>query len=616
MAVTAIIARKALQQAGIIEQKEGAPSESKPLYDILNIWLDYMNLVDPESDAEYAAKLEANLHAWAESKGLPLSLFMPGKSPITPPEAPGEASSIIDRGLALITALNTIGIIAEAASIGQIESVIWAMTNIINATGLPKVIQDLYSIPTEVGLKTALIYQMNRTFQPRLPDPGALTDLRARGFLSEDLYTWAMRQHGYADWASEIMAYSKTRYPDPNTILELNRRGFVPDADVNGWYRAAGLHPNAAYAYSLLKWQLPGYADIISVYMKEGYLEEKWAEIPDEFIGYMSQQGYSREWALRIWGKHWILPGVDLLYDMFHKEIIDYATMAKMLKYHDFEPVWRDRLILNAYNMIPRVDLRRAYRYNLIGPEGLTDRYKKLGYAEGDAVILGQMAVRASLDRYYTRLETVVRAAYRKGKMTKETLTTWLQIVNTPREAIDLIIAAEDIAKGADVLEPAEEPRTLSAAQICSLYKARLLTHDVGLTKLQALGYEPADAALLLSLSEPRPEAPEQNTQLITAAAAHYKEGLMSRDIFQAYLRKAGLSQDAIEARTDAEDLRARYDLLQDLISVAKAGFEKDIYTSEEFFGMLLYYGMQYEKAQALVALGELKKLPKPKRAS
>jgi len=593
-----------------------APETAKPMYDMLDLWPKYGQPGDPIADSDYAAKTDALIKSWAAVQGLPFSLFLPGKSPVTPAEAPAEASDIIDRGLKLIIALNSIGVMAECASMGQVESVIWSMMNIINASGLPGIVGDLYRTPSDIGVKIPLERYINSVYQPRIPDPGTLARMLAKNRVSGEAFDFWMAENGYPHWAAIMLAADQERAPDFGSLLELYRRKKIDYESFAHWLKMGAMHTWAIPLLEKLRWQLPGYQDIISIYMREGYLEEKWVEIPSEFIEYMEEQGYGPEWAKRLWGKHWVLPGVNHLYEMFHKKIITADTMAQMLKYHDYEPVWRQRLIDNAYSMIPRVDLRRAYRYGMLKAEGLKERYEWLGFNSSDADIMAGIAERTSLDRYYTRLETVARAAYRKGKLSVEGFEAILKQINTPDAAIGLSLEAETLAREAAVLEPAEEPRSLTAAQILSLYRERILTKDVTLTRLTGLGYTSADAALLLSLSEPRPPAPDVNTDLVSAAAALYRNGLMGSDEFQGRLRKAGLSKEAIDAKVEAEELRYRLDYAQDLIAMFKQAYTKDVYTAEEFEDNLLAYGMQPERAAALVALEQLRKLPKPKAVS
>ena len=555
------------QYAGV-----AAEDAQKPLFDMLKLWGEYSLPGDPLTDSDYAAKTDALIHAWAKNKGLPLSLFMPGKSPVTPAGAPKEASSIIDRGLSLISVLNTIGVAAEVASAGQVESVIWSMMNIVNASGLPGVIGDLYRTPVDIGVKIPLERKMYSVYQPNIPDVATLTRLNARGIINDWAFHFFMEEHGYPDSFSDIMAMAEVKMPDFQTLLSLVRRTFISPKAAGVWLRRTGMHQDAVDPLLKLRWQLPGYADIISVYMREGYLPEKWVEIPTEFIDFMSQQGYSRDWALKLWGKHWVLPSVGLLYDMYHKHIIEYPDMVKMLKYHDFEPVWRDRLIENAYRMIPRVDLRRAYRYRMLEAAGLKERYEWLGYNPRDAGIMSGIATRWSLDRYYTRLETVARSAFRKRRISETSLISILKQVNTPDAAIPLIVQSETLAREAMVLEPAEEPPTLTLTAI--------------------------------------------RRQQISAASMLYREGLMDLTEYKGRLRKAKLSEEEIQAKIEVEDMRYRLDYARDLIALAKEAYRKDVYTASEFDSYLRGYGMLPERAAALVALETLRKLPKPRSPS
>jgi len=360
---------------------------------------------------------------------------------------------------------------------------------------------------------------------------------------------------------------------------------------------------------------LPGYQDIISIYMREGYLAEKWVEIPSEFIDFMAEQGYSSDWAKKIWGKHWVLPSVGLLYEMWHKGIIDTYHLREMLKYHDFEPVWRERLMENAFAVIPRVDLRRGFRYGLFGSEELRTRYQKLGYKWGDAEKMATIARRFSLDPYYTRMETVARAALRKGKMTETAFCDLLRSIGLPEEAVQMSLDSERIAMAAGVSEPGEEPRILSVSQILRAYQDRILDRSTAESRLQAMGFEPTDVQLLLAMSEPALARAEIHTELVTAASGLYREGLMDPAEFRGRLRQAGLTEPEIQEKVEAEELRYRLDYARDLISLCKEAYRKDVYTSQEFSWRLLSFGMVDERASALLALETLRKLPKPKVA-
>jgi len=498
-------------------------------------------------------------------------------------------------------------VIAETASLGQIDMTLGGWWKVPGTQALMRTAEECHRAPFEYSMKPLLQRFWLNSNKPLIPDVGTLSELRARNRLTDLAYKSWMGQQGFPSWAADLTAYAKTKMPGFADLLSLLRRGFINADTFRAWLQRGAVDPDVVSSLELLRWDLPGYQDLIGVYMREGYLAEKWVEIPEEFTAYMKQLGYSSEWSKRLWGKHWVLPGVNLLYDMLHKNIIDGDTMALMLRYHDFEPVWRQRLIDNAYNMIPRVDLRRAYMYGSLAATELKQRYEWLGYKPADAAVMADIARRFSLQRYYTRLETVARSAFRKGQI------EILGKINIPAEAIALVIEAETLARAASVLDPMEEARVLSASQVLRLYQLQIRGRTWVHSRLEGQGFTAEDAALLIQLYEPRIEAVEINRDLITASSALYKEGLMAPEEYQGRLRKAGLSESEITAKKEAEDLRYRLDYAKDLITLAKEAYRKDVYTLEEFTAYLLGYGLQRERAAALVALEQLRKIPKPK---
>jgi len=217
------------------------------------------------------------------------------------------------------------------------------------------------------------------------------------------------------------------------------------------------------------------------------------------------------------------------------------------------------------------------------------------------------------LQRYYTRLETVARSAFRKGQLDEAGLKEILGKINIPAEAVDMVLEAETLARSASVLDPYEEARALTTSQVLRLYQLQIRTRTWVQGRLEGQGFSSEDAALLIQLYEPRIEGVEINRALVTASSALYKEGLMAPEEYAGRLRKAGLSELEIEAKKEAEDLRYRLDYAKDLITLAKEAYRKDVYTLEEFTAYLLGYGLQRERAGALVALERLRKVPKPK---
>jgi len=340
---------------------------------------------------------------------------------------------------------------------------------------------------------------------------------------------------------------------------------------------------------------LPGYQDMIGVYVREGYIPEKWVELPSKFTEYMKELGYSEDWTKQLWGKHWVLPGVELLYDMFHKKIIDYDLLALMLKFHDFEPEWRDRLIRNAYELIPRVDLRRAYMYGVDGYSDLVEPYEKLGYSPEDAQTMDQIAKRFALEAHYSRLLTVARAAYRKGQLPGPEFQAIMEDIHIPTAAQDLILQAETLARLSSVKDPGEEPYMPSRSDMRWMVEWGLISAEDLKDLAEADGIDPAwsprvTEAWLLN---------QQRDELAKVRAVYerrLREGFMSKADFGkalSSLHYAGHVVDALERWADEElDLQESLEEAKEYEALAKDG----ILTVTEYGQALRKLGMTEER--------------------
>jgi len=576
---------------------------------------------DIDTDAE-TIKGVNNLKAHMELKPSPEEEPLYYFSPVTPEDAEKATQTYVGLVDNTATGLITALIAAEAASLGQLDMTLTEVMRHPIVEAALSIASKVHTATFMEGIYPAYRYKVLKDYQPLRAEAQVIVENFVKGIIDFDTFLDQIEYLGYDTDEATKLANSAYRYLDAQTLLQLNRRGIISDGDFQLWLRRIGLHPDQTSKYEELKWQLPGYADIISVYMREGYLPEKWVEIPDEFITYMGQLGYSSDWAARLWGKHWVLPGVDLLYDMFHKKIIDYDTMAKMLKYHDFEPVWRDRLIANAYNMIPRVDLRRAYRYNMLSAEQLQERYEWLGFKTEDAQIMSGVALRSSLDRYYTRLETVARAAFRKGKLSEGAFKSILKIINTPEEAIPIIFAAERLATAVDVREVTEEPRTLTASQILSLYKQEILSHDQALSRLEAMEFSVEDAGLLLSLYAPVPPAPPPKTvedrraELLrgprilspSEVLKAYSTGLINREDASTKLLGMGYTAEDVSFLLSLSEPRPEpMEVNRELISAAATLYREGFMTQPIFEGYLRKAGLSESDISRKVDAEELR---------
>lgn len=459
----------------------------------------------------------------------------------------------------------------ETASMGLVDVAPGMFLNIPGWRALSERATRTFNAYFDSGLYPMLQRKYRAEYRPAIPKPEDLPAMLWRQKISEDRAREILAEHGFSD-------------------------EFVT-------------------AYMELVKQIPGYQDLIKLMVRE-------IITPEDFITWIGRLGYSVTWASALYDAHFRLPSPEHIYDAFHRGLISEAELDKYIFWHDYQPTTRpdisktDLEIMRGLTktLIPRVDLRRAWRQGEISDAELEQRYGWLGY-EDDAPLMARIQKAIALTSERGAVARQFLAGLRKGVKSEAETRKRLTDLRFPKEAIDLLIEVEYVRRAIGAVEPDEEPRILSTAQITRAYKGRLITRSAAMEMLVAQGWDPGAADMLLLLSEPVPEKEEQLTAVKTAAARLYREGYMTPAEFEGHLRGANYSDEDIARIRLAEDLRYRWDFIQDLQRADIEAYRKDILTLEELEASLLARGLQPERAAALIAKEAYKKLPKPRPA-
>jgi len=593
-------------------------------------------VADPNVDLSYAKKLTGQLEPEPvpgppgpvvpeadkdEIHGLRALAYEPGRqvpkpvpeSGADPEAAAAELAGRATSGMVALALGHTPGIIAEAASLGQVEAVLWTTQDLLNASGLPDVVKRANLLPIEIGLFEAARYHYNAVYLPRQPDLPDLPRLLARRQISELEYLRLSRRQGLDDrWAAGFWN-AFLQLPAWQDLRVMLWRGLVDDAGFKDVMLRQGWHPDVVDEMLNLAWQIPGPADLIRFVVRE-------VITPDAFIEQMYKQGYGAGWAGAYWDAHFVLPAYGDLVDAFHRGVLTDAELRKFIFWHDYQPTARpgisksDVEILRGLTktLIPRVDLRRAWAQGELTDAQLEVRYELLGF-EDDSALLARIQRTIALTAERSGLARQYLAALRKGLRTESEVRTRLAELKLPKEAIELLILTEQTRREIGAVDPDEEPRILTRSDVLAAYKRRLFPRDVAQLILTLQGW-PADAVdVLLALNEPDPQVDKPISEVRTAAAAVYRDGYMDPNEFDGLLRASNHTTTDIAWIRMAEDLRARLDLVKEQQAMVVDGFRKDVFTEDELRALLLDLGMLPDRVDVLVARELFRKLPKPK---
>ena len=308
----------------------------------------------------------------------------------------------------------------------------------------------------------------------------------------------------------------------------------------------AVLIPTRQFYASVFTPEIPGSGDLVRFLVRE-------VITTDVFQKMMKYQGFSAEKAGWYWDAHWVLPARGELVDALHRGVISQAEYNKFIVWHDYSPTARpgiaksDLEILSGIRkrLIPRVDLRRGWDLGEITDAGLTEGYVALGY-EDDAPLMARIQKAVALAAERSAYARALLRAYRKGQKTAEEVRKDLTAKRFKPEAINLMLATEDLQRTAGAGEPLEEPRTLTASQILRAYRLGAMVTAAARTRLTAMGYEAADADLLLAMNRPHIE---EEPRYLTASQvlSAYRHAVFTEEIARGKLKAWGYTAEDVD---------------------------------------------------------------------
>jgi hypothetical protein len=193
---------------------------------------------------------------------------------------------------------------------------------------------------------------------------------------------------------------------------------------------------------------VPNLSSLMDVYAKEGYLADHWVEIPDGLINDFAENGYSLEWAQKIWGAHWKHPDLSQLIEMLHRTMgtspqigITQTIIEDMLKIEAYAPKWRNPLALINWRTWPLRDIRTGWETGDLSDPDLVNRIVDAGYSPEDAPLIADnqklMVLRSEIDA----LGVQTTDDYVAGWITEDQLRADLEATPYRAEVIELRIA-------------------------------------------------------------------------------------------------------------------------------------------------------------------------------
>ena len=337
------------------------------------------------------------------------------------------------------------------------------------------------------------------------------------------VYSMRLHQEAAAEAGAALMSQSQLR--------DAFRRNIDPGDPVASQLRRYGYDVNKVQALMALWDELPTPTDLVRFGVREVFTPEiaerfgQFEDFPAAFASWMKQLGFSDFWSRAYWGAHWDLPSVTAGYEMFHRDVIDRATLELLLRAQDVMPFWRDKVIEIAYNPINRIDLRRMFRAGSLTPEQVLRGYLDLGYSPTNAERITDWVTKDAAGVEKSLPSSAILRAYRKRLLDPAATVAALEDLDLDAESIDLLLALEDLAI-------AEERADLVEDVVRKDYKAGTITAAAAASALTDLGVPADRVALLIDLW-----TVEKAPRTVTLSASEVQRALRERVISEADAR-------------------------------------------------------------------------------
>jgi len=301
------------------------------------------------------------------------------------------------------------------------------------------------------------LYEFARCSPYEIFEPGDAIQAYQRGEISREQAMNDLRMRGYNDTRAEILLEIGHQTPDIAALYSMNLRGLPGGENLVERFKDLGYNPEDAQALADLKFYIPPPQDLITMAVRDVFNPERVAEFqqnedfPEEFAFWAEQQGISRDWAEKYWQAHWVLPSVQMGYEMLHRRVIDEQQLRNLMSAQDIIPGWRDALIAISYSPYTRVDIRRMYDVGVLNEQQVFEAYQDIGYDKVKARTLTDFTVELAGDdeELPDELEGITRssviASYKDGIIDRTTADDLLGLVGVGTEARAVYLTAADL---------------------------------------------------------------------------------------------------------------------------------------------------------------------------
>lgn len=368
-----------------------------------------------------------------------------------------------------------------------------------------------------------------------------------RGLISYEQLQTDLRMHGYNEARAEILTEAGYQIPDPASLYAMNLRGLPAGENLTARFKDLGFNPQDAESMADLKFYIPGPADLITMAVRdvfspdivEEYQQDQ--DFPPDFEFWAKQQGISSDWAHKYWQAHWVLPSIQMAFEMLHRDVITETQLRGLMRAQDIIPGWRDELIAISYRPFTRVDIRRMHKVGVLDEAGVLRAYKDIGYDQNKAQTLTDFTLKLNADDPddIEPLDGLTRAAvinaYKDGIIDRPTAEQLLTAEGVGSDAALIYLTTAELDVEAERRKDATE--TILAEFANGAIGLLEATRDIRLLPLTPLEVEKAELKLRRLVAKKTKQPSKSDLSKM------FKEGLIGRPTYEESMSRLGYTQ-------------------------------------------------------------------------
>lgn len=393
-----------------------------------------------------------------------------------------------------------------------------------------------------------------RRERPALFTPGEIDLLQNRQAISGELAESDLASQGYDTNHISLREKIREVLLPVGELFSLVNRGELSEPEFERQVIELGYSPQSFSALDTLRHPLPSIQDMIRFSVRDVYSPEVVSNFrlddayPVEFEDAIAQHGILPEAAHQYWQSHWVLPSIQMGFEMFHRGVIDSDTLQLLFQAQDILPFFREPLTDIAYRPYTRVDIRRMHKFGVLSENNLVESrgnknelqvaYEDLGFSPDKAQTMVDFTIAYNSPRVDDEPKRLTRAQiikfYRDKLYSKADSIQQLKDIGYDQPTAELFITLED-------LDEYEKQVELSVRVIKTKLRKGVIDYDTAITSFDALNIPAARRDLLITEAF---QEKEEDVRLPTKADLDkfLSAGLIDPTIYTARLLDLGYS--------------------------------------------------------------------------